>query len=176
MGKNKCECGNIKFTKSKMCPDCLSNREIERDLVYQIYEIQLLNEFVMRVNSRNGWVSLEELFIDLIDLFQLFGNFFWIDRMDTKDQLKFMWIYLQKVNDKLLKSNIPTFNQKYDPKKYTEDYLNNYDKDKISKKIGIKYDKEQIKKDRSNEYYEKHKEEIKIRQKEYYQKRKLEDI
>ena len=55
-----------------------------------------LIKFINRIDRRNGICSLEDIFVDMIDLYNFFGNNSMIDTLPTQIQLSLMWDFLKK--------------------------------------------------------------------------------
>lgn len=105
-----------KITQNKLCNLCLNDNAYEytkkstrycfeckiidtkskRTFDVGIREsIPMLKEFVNRVEDRNGFVSLDEIFVELITLYQYFGNNYVIDSLSVREQIIYMWQYLK---------------------------------------------------------------------------------
>jgi hypothetical protein len=63
-------------------------------------------EFVNKIESKRGWASMEDVFLDLISFYQIFGPGTNIDAMEPKDQLMFMYQYLKNRKDKLCDADL----------------------------------------------------------------------
>ena len=115
-----CKCGLEKESyKMSMCREC--NREYlnHRNRSKKLYDIEIkdlvrkgkdgdrtlirkknfwsnkLIDFVNRIEKRNGLASIEEIFVDMITLFNYYGCNQDIDILPTDLQLSMMWQYLR---------------------------------------------------------------------------------
>lgn len=115
-----CKCGLEKESyKMSMCREC--NREYlnHRNRSKKLYDIEIkdlvrkgkdgdrtlirkknfwsnkLIDFVNRIEKRNGLASIEEIFVDMITLFNYYGCNQDIDILPTDLQLSMMWEYLR---------------------------------------------------------------------------------
>lgn len=117
-----CKCGREKeFYKSSYCSECnkkyqkiwrgtdkkrdekvsnldlgvkiktkkLENRELKERMEMEVVK------FVNRINRRGGICSLEDIFVDMIEYYQFFGNNNMLDAKPVNVQLKLMWKFLQ---------------------------------------------------------------------------------
>ena len=122
-----CKCGIEKESyKMPMCLKCNNTYYIEmrgrrnakniivRDLVIKgsnkdvtilekpgKYHRRLLVEFVNKIERRNGLASLEDIFVDLITLFNYFGCNQDIDPLPTDTQLSMMWNFIKEYKNKI---------------------------------------------------------------------------
>lgn len=115
-----CKCGFVKESyKMSMCREC--NREYlnHRNRSKKLYDIEIkdlvrkgkdgdrtlirkknfwsnkLIDFVNKIEKRNGLASIEEIFVDMITLFNYYGCNQDIDILPTDLQLSMMWEYLR---------------------------------------------------------------------------------
>ena len=115
-----CKCGLEKESyKMSMCREC--NREYlnHRNRSKKLYDIEIkdlvrkgkdgdrtlirkknfwsnkLIDFVNKIEKRNGLASIEEIFVDMITLFNYYGCNQDIDILPTDLQLSMMWQYLR---------------------------------------------------------------------------------
>jgi len=65
------------------------------------YYKKLLFDFVNRIQRRNGLASLEDIFVDMITLFNYYGCNQDIDKLPTNLQLKAMWDFLKEYKNKM---------------------------------------------------------------------------
>jgi len=65
------------------------------------YYKNLLFNFVNRIERRNGLASLEDMFVDMITLFNYYGCNKDIDKLPTNLQLKAMWDFLREYKKKI---------------------------------------------------------------------------
>jgi uncharacterized protein YggL (DUF469 family) len=56
-----------------------------------------INEFVDRIEARNGWATDNEVFVELIGLYVKYDDSGKIDKMNAKDQLLYMWSEIKKL-------------------------------------------------------------------------------
>jgi hypothetical protein len=68
------------------------------------YYPKLLVEFVDKIERRNGIASLEDIFCDLITLFNYYGCNQDIDTLPTGMQLSVMWNFIKEYKNKMEKS------------------------------------------------------------------------
>lgn len=121
-----CRCGAVKESyKMSLCRTCNRNYLKERnknktivikDLVvkgknkdnsivtYRNFWKNKLINFVNTVERRRGWVTMEELFVDMITLFNYYGCNQDIDVLPTGSQLSMMWNFLKDYKNKIEKS------------------------------------------------------------------------
>jgi len=121
-----CKCGAEKNTlKTPYCPECwkrrregisvnslfkdpymfLENRkkrersgmsiDIPARTIGKIFEDKLY-KFVTKIERRNGLASMEDIFIDLIDLYTYYGSQKNIDEYPVNKQLEIMWTFIKK--------------------------------------------------------------------------------
>jgi len=69
------------------------------------YYKRLLFNFVNRIERRNGIASLEDIFVDMITLFNYYGCNQDIDALKTDVQLKMMWDFLREYKNKIESNN-----------------------------------------------------------------------
>ena len=67
----------------------------------KFYYRDMLFDFVNKVERRNGLVSFEEMFVDMITLFNYYGCNQDIDTLPANLQLSLMWEYLKKRKEKI---------------------------------------------------------------------------
>jgi hypothetical protein len=65
------------------------------------YYKKLLFDFVNRIERRNGLASLEDIFVDMITLFNYYGCNQDIDKLPTNLQLKAIWDFLRDYKKKM---------------------------------------------------------------------------
>jgi hypothetical protein len=75
------------------------------EIVGTKYYKRLLFNFVNKIERRNGIASLEDLFVDLITLFNYYGCNQDIDVLPTDVQLKMMWQFLREYKNKIESKN-----------------------------------------------------------------------
>ena len=117
-----CKCGSVKESyKMPMCKSCdkeYSKKRAKSKIKYEasikdlvvrrsdksegkINYKQFLISFVNKIERRNGLASLEDIFVDMITLFNYYGCNQDIDVLPTDIQLKLMWDYLRDYKIKL---------------------------------------------------------------------------
>lgn len=67
-----------------------------------------INDFVNKIEKRNGMASIEEIFVEMITLFYDYGLSIddkLIDKYPVNKQLTFMWNKLKMVSSKTLSNN-----------------------------------------------------------------------
>jgi hypothetical protein len=62
---------------------------------------KLLVEFVNRIERRNGIASLQDIFVDLITLFNYYGCNQDIDVLPTDSQISMMWEFIREYKNKM---------------------------------------------------------------------------
>jgi hypothetical protein len=65
-----------------------------------------LIEFVDRIEKRNGWASMEEIFVEMITLFNFFGKECYLDTLSTGKQISSMWSFLKEKRNEYEKRKI----------------------------------------------------------------------
>lgn len=93
---DKCQnCGCVKiYNVTELCPLCsISNREqyIKDGRKHR----KELNDFVDRVIDRCEFVSLNELFVDIITFYNIYGSSHDTVGLSPGDQLEYMWKYIK---------------------------------------------------------------------------------
>lgn len=60
-----------------------------------------LIKFVNKIDRRRGVCSLQDIFVEMIDLYNFFGNNSMIDTLPTQIQLSLMWDFLKNKKKKI---------------------------------------------------------------------------
>lgn len=104
-----CKCGKEKESlRSVYCNECFRNYTHKKKYSEDNREIDFytnkLIKFVDKIERRNGICSLEDIFVEMIDLF----NYFYLNssldtRLSAGKQLTFMWEYIKEIRFKLKK-------------------------------------------------------------------------
>lgn len=124
-----CKCGVEKESyKMSMCRECnrdyLNHRNKTKRAAYDVevkdlvrkgrggdktlvrkknFWINKLTDFVNRIEKRGGWASIEEIFVEMITLFNYYGCNQDIDVLPTDLQLSMMWNHLKNCKKKIEK-------------------------------------------------------------------------
>jgi hypothetical protein len=98
--------------------------------VIQQPEREDLIEFVERVRMRNGYVDVKELLVELIGLHQKYIAVYKNENKPPHHQLEMMWIDLQHLYERQIKSEI-----QHGEKRYYERWLK--DQQKIKQKENV---------------------------------------
>jgi len=95
-----CKCGRVKENhRNTYCKLCMVDMNIRYSCKNKdkVKFQPLLKSFVEKVNRRNGWVTLHDLFVDLITLHDIYSpHQQLIDTMKPEVQLTLMWKMVQK--------------------------------------------------------------------------------
>jgi hypothetical protein len=125
-----CKCGLEKESyKMPMCRSCNRDYLNERNRSKKRYDVEIKNlirkgkggdktldrkknfwsnkliEFVNKIERRNGLASIEDIFVDMITLFNYYGCNQDIDILPTEIQLQMMWEYLSDYKKKIEKNS-----------------------------------------------------------------------
>lgn len=83
----------------------MENKNVNKLNIKKQYE---LIEFVDKIQSRDGWCSLEEIFVELITIHTGCFNEYSYSHKNTSDQIKLMWKDLKEAYP-ILKINIEKY-------------------------------------------------------------------
>lgn len=185
-----CKCGALKDNfKSKLCNKCGVEKLASRTRVTKEQSNKLIN-FVEKIRRRNGLASIEDIFVEMIGIYNTYCNPSKLDYMDTNTQLSMMWEHLNRIYERLLNGMvIETFsdNEEDNKRKQWREYRRKYydeNKEKIKEYNKIKKEEYRLtnkkreywliyKREWNKKNYEKNKEKIKEKAKEYREKKKL---
>lgn len=98
--------------KMDTCPNCGKHKQMSKHLCglcnrfnryrgIDVEDVTYLKSFIQRIENRNGWASMEEVFIELITLNNIFGHNKFIDELTPPKQLESMYKNLLKVSSEI---------------------------------------------------------------------------
>lgn len=97
-----CKCGATKQeVKSKLCNECAQKKLSNRRIPTGDDCSELIN-FVNKVNRRGGLASIEDIFVDMITIYNKYCNPSKLDTMETGTQLSMMWQHLNVLSKRIL--------------------------------------------------------------------------
>jgi hypothetical protein len=98
---DKCSCGSDKNLKSRYCNPCnqkrlgYESRKVRK--IQKKIDVKVSKDFVSKIMARNGMCSTNELFVELIDIYEMnFGEQSGLDNLEAREQLLIMWNKLKE--------------------------------------------------------------------------------